>query len=77
MLPGTATNWTAALLDRNGKTLPLPVATGERVDNATGQRWLTADLPLAPLGAGEYALELTTHEDGQDKKILRAIRVTP
>jgi hypothetical protein len=77
MLPGTATNWTAALLDRNGKTLPLPVATGERVDNATGQRWLTADLPLAPLGAGEYALELTTHQGGEDKKILRAIRVTP
>jgi VWFA-related protein len=77
MLPGTATNWTAALLDRNGKTLPLPVATGERIDNATGQRWLTADVQLAPLGAGEYALELTTHENGQEKKILRAIRVTP
>src|SRR5262249_26837669 len=77
MLPGTVANWTAVLLDRHGKALPLPVTPGERTDSATGQRCLTADLQLAPLGAGEYALELTTHQDGEEKKILRAIRVTP
>jgi VWFA-related protein len=75
MLPGSASSWIGALLDRNGKTLPVAVRTGERVDSATGQRWLTADLTLAPLGAGEYAIELTTRREGQDQKIVRAIRV--
>ena len=41
-----------ALLDRTGKTLPVPVATGERTDAATGKKWLIADFALAPLGAG-------------------------
>ena len=76
MLPGSASEWTGALLDRNGATLPLPVTTGERTDPATGQRWLTADIVLAPLGAGEYAIELTTRGAGEPQKILRAIRVT-
>ena len=34
MLPGQATGWTGALLDRTGKTLPIPVTTGERTDAA-------------------------------------------
>ena len=77
MLPGQATGWTGALLDRTGKTLPIPVTTGERTDAATGQRWLVADLTLAPLGAGDYAIELTVQRAGEPTKILKAIRVTP
>jgi VWFA-related protein len=75
MLPGQATAWTGALLDRTGKALPVPVTTGERTD-ATGQRWLTADLILAPLGAGDYAIELTVRSGAEPVKILKAIRVT-
>jgi hypothetical protein len=59
-----------------GKIVPIPVTTGERVDATTGQRWLTADLVLAPLGPGEYAIELTTRSGDEQQKILRAIRVT-
>jgi VWFA-related protein len=77
MLPGQATSWTGALLDRTGKTLPIPVTTGERTDAATGQRWLVADLILAPLGAGDYAIELSVLRAGEPAKILKAIRVTP
>ena len=66
-----------ALLDRTGKTLPVPVATGERTDAATGQKWLIADLTLAPLGAGDYAVELTLQKGAEPVKILKAIRVTP
>jgi VWFA-related protein len=77
MLPGEATSWTGVLLDRTGKTLPIPVTTGERTDPSTGQRWLTADLTLAPLGAGDYAIELTVQRGGAPVKVLKAIRVTP
>ena len=77
MLPGNAAAWTGALLDRTGKTLPVPVATGERTDAETGQKWLTADLTLAPLGAGDYAIELTLEKGAEPVKILKAIRVTP
>jgi len=77
MLPGDATAWSGALLDRTGKTLPIPVTTGDRTDPSTGQRWLTADLTLAPLGAGDYAIELTVQRAGEPVKILKAIHVTP
>ena len=60
-----------------GRRLPMPVATGERTDAATGQRWLIADLTLAPLGAGDYAIELTLQRAGEPVKILKAIHVTP
>ncbi len=73
---GGAPLWTAALLDRNGARTPVPVATGERTDAATGQRWLTADLTLAPLGPGDYIVELTSTAAAQQKKTLVAIRVT-
>ena len=65
--------WSGALLDRNGHPLPIPIQTGERLDASTGQRWLTADLTLAPLGAGDYVIQLT-RADGT--KTLTAIRVT-
>jgi hypothetical protein len=68
--------WAGALLDRNGATLQVPVATAERTDAATGQRWLTADLTLAPLGPGDYVIALTTARGNEQKKTLVAIRVT-
>jgi hypothetical protein len=77
MLPSEAGAWTALLLDKTGKALPIPVTTGERTDPSTGQRWLTADLTLAPLGAGVYAIELTVQRGGAPVKILKAIHVTP
>jgi VWFA-related protein len=69
--------WTGAVLDRNGGKTPVPVAVGERTDAASGQRWLTADLTLAPLGAGDYVVELTTTVGTEQKRTLVAIRVTP
>ena len=47
------------LLDRNGQELKVPVTIGERTDTATGQRWLTADVTLAALGAGEFVIEVS------------------
>jgi VWFA-related protein len=68
--------WTGVLLDRNGAATIVPVTTGERTEAATGQRWLTADITLAPLGPADYVVELTSTTAGQQKKTLIAIRVT-
>jgi VWFA-related protein len=68
--------WSAALLDRNGNRTVIPVATSERTDAGSGQRWLTADVTLAPLGAGDYVLELTTTAGSEQKRMLVPIRVT-
>jgi VWFA-related protein len=69
--------WSGALLDRNGNKTIVPVTAGERTDAATGQRWLTADLTLAPLGPGDYVVELTTQKGTTQHKTLVALRVTP
>jgi VWFA-related protein len=68
--------WSGALLDRNGTRTVVPVVTGDRTDAATGQRWLTADVTLAPLGAGDYVIELSVAQGTEQKKTLVAIRVT-
>jgi hypothetical protein len=68
--------WTGVLLDRNGTKTVVPVVTAERTDAATGQRWLTADITLAPLGQGEYVVELTIVKGAETQKSLVAIRVT-
>jgi hypothetical protein len=68
--------WTGVLLDRNGTKTVVPVTTSERTDASTGQRWLTADITLAPLGPGDYVVELATTGGNEQKKTLVAIRVT-
>ena len=56
---GAAGDVSARLLDRNGKPLPVPVASSVR-DDADGSHWQTARLALAPLTVGEYLIEVTT-----------------
>ena len=46
------------LLDRTGQPLTVPVTVGERVDDATGQRWITADVALAPLAPADYIIDV-------------------
>lgn len=74
---GAAPVWTAALLDRNGTKTIVPVTVGERTDGASGQRWLTADVTLAPLGPGDYVVELSTAKGSTTHKTLVGFRVTP
>jgi hypothetical protein len=47
----------ARLLDRLGHPLQVPVQVGTRTD-AEGVRWVVADATLAPLAAGEYAIDV-------------------
>jgi hypothetical protein len=63
------------LLDRAGQPLQVPVAVTERTDAATGQRWITADVTLAPLSAGDYIVEFTL-EGAVEPRVTAAIRVT-
>ena len=44
------------MLDRNGQPLGVPVTVGERVEGSAA--WITADLALAPLAPGDYAVEI-------------------
>jgi len=69
-------SWVGVLLDRAGTKTAVPVTVGERTDDATGQRWLTADVTLAPLGAGDYVIELTSTTGADQRRTLVAIRVT-
>jgi VWFA-related protein len=56
---------TARLLDRAGKAIQVPVQISERVDAAEGVRWIVADITLAPLAPGDYAVEVTAGGDSQ------------
>ena len=70
--------WTPAaarLLDKTGQPLAVPVTTGERTDAEGGQRWLVADLTLAPLAPGDYAIELSAQGPQGEQRNVTAIRV--
>jgi hypothetical protein len=42
-------------------------------DDSDGSRWVTAQLALAPLAPGDYAVEITS----ADKRMISAFRVVP
>ena len=74
-LTAAAKPGTGRFLDRNAQPLQIPVQVGEKQD-PDGQRWLTADATLSALGAGDYVVELTFSDDGTERRVLTAIRVT-
>jgi hypothetical protein len=73
--PG-ATSAGARLLDRTGKALAIRVALSA-VDEPDGSRWLAAQAALAPLGAGDYLIEIAGTLDGAERRTLVAFRVIP
>jgi hypothetical protein len=50
---------TARMLDRFGKPNRVPVVVTERPEPSTQFRWIVAEAVLAPLAAGDYAIETT------------------
>ena len=64
---------TARLLDRNGNPLPIPVQVGGRQDPSGTFEWVVVDVSLAPLAAGEYAVEVT---QGEAKRVT-GFRIVP
>ncbi len=73
-VPQDATAGAARLLDRTGKPVALPVAVTERAGDS-GQRWIAAEVTLAPLGAGDYVVEVSFSASGAEQKVVTAIRV--
>jgi hypothetical protein len=72
-----ASTVSARLLDRTGKPLPVPVAASVRNDG-DGSQWATARLVLAPLGAGDYLIELAGGAGGAGAmRALAAFRIVP
>jgi VWFA-related protein len=65
----------ARLLDRGGQPLAIPVTVSERTDDKTGQHWIVADITLAALAAGDYAIELTMSGAQGTDRLVAALRV--
>jgi VWFA-related protein len=63
------------VLDRAGQPLQVPVTVTERIDDATHQRWITAELALAPLSNADYAVEMELVGGQTTQKVVAAIRV--
>jgi hypothetical protein len=73
-VPAGATPGEGRMLDRSRKPLPVAVALIARSD--AGQSWIVADVTLAPLGAGDYVVEVEFNSGGAAQKTVAAIRVT-
>jgi VWFA-related protein len=65
----------ARLLDRTGKPLSVPVVVSERDDAAEGLRWLVADVNPAPLGPGDYVVELSATLGSKSDVVVTAVRI--
>jgi len=65
----------AEILDRSGKPVSIPVTTAVRSDGPL--TWATAEVSLAPLAAGDYALRLKTERAGRSSEVVTGFRVVP
>jgi VWFA-related protein len=63
------------VLDRGGLVTQVPVAVTERTDEASGQRWITADVTLGALSPGEYAIEVVIARESGDARVLTPVRI--
>jgi hypothetical protein len=66
---------TGRLLDRGGTATQIPVLVSERTDEATGQRWIVADLSLAALSPGDFVIEVVFGRESGEVRSLMPIRV--
>lgn len=62
------------LLSADGKPLNIPVAVTERVEE--GVKWISAEVALAPLGMGDYVVQIDVEEPAGTRQVLTAVRVT-
>jgi hypothetical protein len=74
---GGADSVRAELLDRNGKTMSVPVQSAAAREEGGAVTWARAELVLAPLAPGEYVIR-TTIERGTDRQeVVTAFRIVP
>ena len=65
----------AEVLDRAGHAIDIPVTTASRIDGDL--TWATAEVTLAPLAVGDYALKLTAETEGERKEVVTGFRIVP
>ena len=63
------------LLDRTGHPLAVPVTIAERTDAGTGQKWITADVILAPLAPADYGVEIGMTDAGAETRVIAGLRL--
>ncbi|MGH9345695.1 MAG: hypothetical protein ACRD26_00375, partial [Vicinamibacterales bacterium] len=63
----------ARMLDRGGNLINVPVQVTDRQDASGEFRWLVAEAALAPLAAGDYAIEVSLDE----ATVVTAFKVVP
>ena len=74
---GKADAVSAELLDRNGKTMAVPVRSALEPVGADGMSWAVAELVLAPLAPGDYAVRASLERGGERREIVTAFRIVP
>ncbi len=72
---GPMTSSETRLLDRAGNPLGVPVASASRDEN--GAKVVSGEVVLAPLGVGDYVLEMTITQGTETQKVLAAFRIVP
>jgi hypothetical protein len=65
----------AEVLDRNGKTLQVPVKTSVRTEN--GIAWASAEVTLAPLAPGDYLIRMKAETNGTSQEVITGFRLVP
>lgn len=65
----------AVLLDRAGQALQVPVTVATRMDNDAQQFWMTAELALAALAIGDYAVALAARKEESEQRVITAFRM--
>lgn len=63
----------ARMVDRLGKPMQVPVQVSDRVEPGGEFRWIVVDATLAPLAAGDYAIEVSLG----DRTQLGTFRIVP
>jgi hypothetical protein len=66
---------TGRLVNREGHALPLHVTTSERAEGT--MKFAAADVSLAPLAPGEYAIELSCAANGATETVSYPFRIVP
>ena len=67
----------AELLDRNGKTMQVPVEGALRRDEAGALSWAVAEVVLAPLAPGDYVVRTMVQRHEKREEVLTAFRIVP
>jgi VWFA-related protein len=77
VLGESTTAVTAELLDRAGAPMNLPVSATKTASGESVLQWATADLVLAPLAPGDYALRTVLQQGTARREVVTGFRIVP